>query len=33
MSSIRMMFIKSKAKQVLPFLPFEDPMAPPNETD
>ncbi len=30
LSSIRWMFIKHKAKEVAPFLPFEDPMAPPN---
>jgi len=31
MSAIQWMFIKHKAKEVAPFLPFEDPMAPRGE--
>ena len=32
MGAIKWMFIKHKAKEVAPFLPFEDPMAPQGET-
>ena len=33
MDAIRWMFIKHKAKEMAPFLPFEDPLAPPDPVD